>query len=177
MAPGGAASESQEDYLEAILAIIEQKGGVRAKDIAERLGVTSASVTGALRSLSERGLLTHAPYDVIALTARGRKLAADVTRRHRLLHRFLVEVLGVDADEAQGIACRMEHALSPDVTERLARFVGLTEMCPTGGDEWISAVVAALRGVEDPDALRKCIERCTKARRRPDGQGAIAGGD
>lgn len=177
MGPGPVASESQEDYLEAILATIEEKGGVRAKDIAERLGVTSASVTGALRSLSERGLLTHAPYDVIALTARGRKLAADVTRRHRLLHKFLVEVLGVDADEAQGIACRMEHALSPDVTERLATFVGLTEMCPTGGDEWICAVVAALSEVEDPDALRKCIEKCARAQGKADRHGAIAGRD
>ncbi|MCK4511033.1 MarR family transcriptional regulator, partial [bacterium] len=58
-------TESQEDYLEAILAILEDKQAVRAKDIAKRLGVTGPSVTGALHVLSAKGVVNYAPYDVI----------------------------------------------------------------------------------------------------------------
>lgn len=153
-------SESQEDYLEAILAVIQEKGAVRAKDIAARLGVTSPSVTGALRALSDSGLLNYAPYDVITLTAEGKRAAEDVSRRHRLLRDFLVAALGVSPGEADHVACRMEHALSPQVARRLATFMRFKEMCPSGGDDWICAIVRAFGEVDDPEALRRCIEEC-----------------
>jgi DtxR family Mn-dependent transcriptional regulator len=158
-------SESQEDYLEAILSVIEEKGAVRAKDIAARLGVTSPSVTGALRALSDSGLLNYAPYDVITLTAKGKRAAEDVTRRHRLLRDFLVAALGVGPSEADRVACRMEHALSPSVARRLATFMRFKELRPSGGDDWISAIVRAFEEVEDPEALRRCIEECVRGQR------------
>ncbi len=163
-------SESQEDYLEAILGIIEEKGAVRAKDIAARLDVTSPSVTGALHTLSESGLVNYVPYDVITLTARGRRLAQDVWRRHRLLRDFLTVVLGVGPKEADEVACRMEHALSPRVVKRLASFMRFADMCPTGDDDWICAIVEAFRDVEDPETFRKCIEKCVTAHRQQSGR-------
>lgn len=165
-------SESQEDYLEAILGIIEEKEAVRAKDIAARLGVTSPSVTEALHSLSEKGLLNYAPYDVITLTQRGRKLAESVWHRHKLLRSFLTGVLGASAKEAERAACRMEHALSPQLVRRLATFLRLTEMCPEGDDGWMCGIVRAFAEVEDPDALRKCIETCAERHRRRSRAGA-----
>ncbi len=78
-------SASLEDYLEAIFHIIKQKQAVRAKDISRRLTVSSSSVTGALHSMAERGLINYAPYDVITLTAKGKAVAEDVIRRHEVL--------------------------------------------------------------------------------------------
>jgi len=63
---------SLEDYLEAIFQIIAEKQAVRPKDIARRLKVSNASVTGALRSLAEKKLINYAPYDVISLTTDGK---------------------------------------------------------------------------------------------------------
>ena len=81
-------SASQEDYLEAIFHIISEKQAVRAKDIALRLKVKNASVTGALRILAGKGLVNYAPYDVISLTAEGKRIAEDIIRRHEVLHNF-----------------------------------------------------------------------------------------
>ena len=78
-------SSSLEDYLEAIFHIVGEKQAARAKDIAKRLKVNNSSVTGALRSLAEKGMINYAPYDVITLTTKGQKLAEDVVRRYQTI--------------------------------------------------------------------------------------------
>mgnify|MGYP006279334953 CR=1 FL=1 len=116
-------SASQEDYLEAIFQVQREKTTVRAKDIAARLEVTGASVTGALHALSEKALIHYAPYGSVTLTSRGRRVAADIVRRHQALRDFFVRVLGVDEETAQVSACRMEHALSDVLLDRLVAYV------------------------------------------------------
>ena len=130
-------SASMEDYLEAIFHIAADKQAARAKDIAKRLGVNNSSVTGALRILSEKGYINYAPYDLITLTKKGNELAKDVVRRHEALRDFFVKVLFIDTDEAEETACKMEHAVSPNILNRIIRFVEFVEICPRGGDEWI----------------------------------------
>ncbi len=126
-------SASLEDYLEAIYHIAESKGAARAKDIVQRLGVHNSSVTQALRALSEKNLVNYAPYDVITLTASGRRIAMDVVQRHNTLSIFLSKVLGLPEDEADAGACRMEHAVNPAIMERLVKFVENYKQCPM---EW-----------------------------------------
>jgi DtxR family Mn-dependent transcriptional regulator len=116
-------SESQEDYLEAILHIEDRKSAARAGDIGRELGVSNASVTSALHSLAGKGLVNYAPYDLITLTATGREAAGRIDRRHRVLREFLTGQLGVKPEEAEPTACRMEHAFSEEVLERLIRFI------------------------------------------------------
>ena len=86
-------SSNMEDYLEAIFHISEEKQAARAKDIADRVQVNKSSVTGALRSLSEKGLVNYAPYDIITLTAKGKKLASEIVRRHEALKEFFIKIL------------------------------------------------------------------------------------
>lgn len=131
-------SASLEDYLEAIFHIVKDKKAVRAKDISKRLKVTASSVTGALRSLSERDLVNYAPYDVITLTQRGEKIAKDVVRRHEALRDFFVKVLMVEEQEADQAACRMEHAVPKTILERFIQFAEFVEVCPRGGAKWIA---------------------------------------
>ena len=75
MATTQSLSSNMEDYLEAIYHISSEKQAARAKDISDRLKVNKSSVTGALRSLSEKGLVNYAPYDIITLTAVGEQVA------------------------------------------------------------------------------------------------------
>ncbi len=128
---------SMEDYLEAIYHIVRKKQAARAKDIARRLAVNNSSVTGALRTLSEKGFINYAPYDVITLTPKGHKHAEDVVRRHEALMDFFTKVLCVEAEEASDAACKMEHAVSRTILDRLIRFVEFLEICPRGGESLI----------------------------------------
>ena len=111
MAQRAALSSNMEDYLEAIFHISSEKQAARAKDIADRLKVNKSSVTGALRSLSEKGYVNYAPYDIITLTDKGKKLAEDVVRRHETLKDFFVKILLLEEDEAEEASCKIEHAI------------------------------------------------------------------
>jgi len=116
-------SASMEDYLEAIFNLAGSSKVARSKDIAKLLGVSRASVTGALRQLKRRGLANYKPYGFITLTEEGKAAAAEVVRRHNILKFFFVNILGLDADTAQQAACRAEHTLGPEVIGRLLSFI------------------------------------------------------
>ena len=116
-------SQSLEDYIEAIFVIQEENQVARAKDIADRLGVRRASVTGALRVLGKKGLVNYAPYEFITLTDHGRAVAKEVLQRHNTMKRFLNEILGLDSETAEKEACKMEHTLAKPVRERMKMFM------------------------------------------------------
>ena len=123
---------NMEDYLEAIAKLSEEKSVVRVTEISERLGVKKPSVTAALHRLSEEGLVEHPRYGRVKLTREGQRIARDVIRRHEVLYHFLKEILGVESDVAQEDACNMEHLLSADSLERLAKFVEFILETPQG---------------------------------------------
>ena len=129
-------SASLEDYLETIYLIVQDKQAARAKDIVERLGVHKSSVTQALRSLAEKGLVNYAPYDLVTLTDEGRAAALDVVQRHRSLRAFLEEVLGLAPEHAEADACRLEHDLSPEVARRLRLYMTYHREHPGRGIRW-----------------------------------------
>jgi len=125
MSPSGKKlSPSLEDYLEAVLDLVQAGPVARVRDIARRLGVGMPSVTVALRQLSARGLVNYDPYQVITLTEAGRAAGEEIERRHRVLESFLRDVLGLDKAIARANACRMEHAVDPVVLERLEALMG-----------------------------------------------------
>ncbi len=130
-------SASLEDYLEAIYHIIREKQAARVKDIAARLHVKAASVTGAMRALSSKGLINYAPFEIITFTRDGEIAAKDVVRRHNALKDFFVKVLSVDTDVADKAACEMEHCITKPLLERFIQFAEFVEVCPRAGTKWI----------------------------------------
>jgi len=129
---------SQEDYLEAIYHISAEKMAARAKDISTYLGVRASSVTGALRTLGKMALVNYAPYDLITLTDEGRIAAEEIVQRHKALENFLVNVLGVEPQEADDAACKMEHAVPVAIIDRLVKYAEYVEQCPKSGITWDS---------------------------------------
>ncbi len=115
-------SASMEDYLEAIN-LLDAGEGASVTGISRRLGVTKPSVTSALSRLGEAGLVNHQRYGRASLTGEGRLIACDVHKRHRLLHHFLADVLGVDGEVAAADACKLEHSLSQASMQKLARYI------------------------------------------------------
>jgi len=126
-----------EDYLEAIAFLSASEGRARVTDIAKRLSVRMPSVTQALHSLSEKGLLNYRPYTSPTLTDQGQKVADRVQRRHDVIKSFLIKVLLIDPDVADANACRLEHAVDKEVLEHLAQFLDFMQRCPGGGAKWI----------------------------------------
>lgn len=121
--------QSGEDYLEAVLALEQKHGVVRLTDVAAHLGVTKPSVNRAMKVLQSSGYIHQETYGTITLTAKGRLTASQVYNRHKTLHVFLEEVLGLDPKTAETDACRMEHVLSSETMERLAAFVDEYASC------------------------------------------------
>lgn len=138
-------SAALEDYLRAIVRLRDQKGAARVRDLAAALDVHKSSVTGALRSLADKGLVRYAPYEIATLTASGRRAAARIVRRHDVIRDFLVEVLSVAPAAAEANACRMEHGLDQDVLERLRAFAEFVKHCPHCGRERVEAFRAYYR--------------------------------
>jgi DtxR family Mn-dependent transcriptional regulator len=129
-------SSSLEDYLETIFMVAEEKGAARPKDIADRLNVKAASVTGALKLLAEKELVNYAPYDVVTLTAPGKKIARAIARKHEALLKFFTNVLDIPREDAEEFACKMEHAIPDHVLERFIGFAQFVERCPNSGAIW-----------------------------------------
>ncbi|GBC60371.1 DtxR family transcriptional regulator [Desulfonema ishimotonii] len=155
-----ALTSSMEDYLEAIFHIVSKKQAAKAKDIALRLNVNNSSVTGALRSLSEKGYINYAPYDLITLTETGKVHARNVVKRHEALENFFIRILGAAPEEAESTACKMEHSISPDILERLIRFVRFIENCPRGGEDWLKKFTEVCRGDDIQRHCQECLTTC-----------------
>ena len=129
-------SASLEDYLETIFLIVEGKGAARPKDIADRLHVRAASVTGALKTLAKKELVNYSPYDVVTLTAAGKRIARTISKKHNALLRFFTNVLDIAPKEADDLACTMEHSIPDHVLERFIGFAEFVEKCPNSGAAW-----------------------------------------
>lgn len=121
-----------EDYLEAIYDLTGSGGPVIGARLARHLKVSPPAVTEALQRMARAGYLRLQAGKQIVLTRRGKTLAEVMARRHRLLERWLTDILGLDWIEAHEEAHRLEHALSPRVEDRLATILGMPSTCPHG---------------------------------------------
>ena len=112
-------SRSLEDYIEAIFIITSKHDNVaRAKEIADQLDVSRASVTGALKTLSSRGIINYTPYSYITLTPTGKKLGKKLLKRHKTLKNFFVKILGINNKKAELAACGIEHSVDEEILDK-----------------------------------------------------------
>jgi DtxR family transcriptional regulator, Mn-dependent transcriptional regulator len=113
-----------EDYLKAIYDLERVGEPASTNDIALRLAISPASVSGMVRRLADQGLITHEPYRGVRLTREGRRAALRTLRRHRILECYLTEVLGYPWDRVHEEAEQLEHAASEELIERMAATLG-----------------------------------------------------
>ena len=121
-----------EDYLKAIYELAREEGTAATTDIAHRLDIAPASVTGMVRRLAEQGLLDYEPYRGVRLTDTGQRVALRTLRRHRVIETYLARVLGYPWDEVHGEAERLEHAASDDLVDRMAAALDEPTVDPHG---------------------------------------------
>lgn len=166
-------TSAAEDFLKAVLELQRGEGRPTTNGLAERLGVTAPTATAMAKKLDEQGLVERTPYRGVTLTRRGRLVALEVLRHHRLLERYLVETLGMPLDEVHVEADRLEHVLSEAVEQRIDEALGFPTHDPHGDP----IPDRELRLADDPLPERTLAsleqgERSTVTR-VPDGDGAV----
>lgn len=127
-------SVSIQDYLKAIHDLAQGSVPTSTNDIAERLNVAAASVTGMLKRLASMDppLVDYHKHYGVQLTDAGRQISLQIIRKHRLIELFLVNTLGYAWDEVHEEAERLEHAVSFHFCERLSLLLGEPEFDPHG---------------------------------------------
>jgi DtxR family Mn-dependent transcriptional regulator len=172
-----ALTKSERETLKAIWRLTSRPGaeggtdrtGARTGDLAASLNVTPGTMTATVKKLADRGLALHTPYHGVALTDAGRRRAMSVVRRHRIVERFLADMLGYTWAEADRLAPVFEHQLPQEVEDRLYIALDRPPTCPhgfpipgTGSDDLPlmpplydlkpgDRAVVALPGSTDPD--------------------------
>ncbi len=146
---------TMENYLETIFNLSNEKPAVRVKDIAKRLDVKMPTVTNMLKTLNERGFVNYERYEYLELTSKGTRVGKEIDRRHQILKRFLTDILGIDYENADEEACRMEHAVGPSTLERFVSFMEFIQACPRTGDNWLARFETFLSEGMDKN---RCIE-------------------
>ena len=116
-------SHSAAHHLIAIAELLESAGYARVSDVARTLNITRGSASLTLKALKQRGLVVEDENKFLRLSSEGQSVAGAVRGKKFLLHSFLHNVLGVGKRTVDEDTCKIEHLVSNDTAERLARFV------------------------------------------------------
>ena len=127
------AQRSTQDYLKAVYGLSKNGDLVSTTEISQKLDVAPASVTEMLKKLAQDEYIKYSPYHGSTLTEKGLKEAQRVTRKHRLLEKFLSDVLHIGKDKVHVQACQMEHDLSDEAEESLCRLLKHPDTCSDDG--------------------------------------------
>lgn len=125
-------TEVIEEYLECIYKLQERERVARTSSIVKSLRVAPGTVTNTIERLEKEGFVKHASYKGVSLTDKGRIIALQVIRKHRLSERLLTDILKMSWSNVHENACMLEHSLSEEVVSRLEKILNYPKTCPHG---------------------------------------------
>lgn len=123
-------SENIEEYLEVLYRNGSNKEQVSTTTLSKELGIAPGSVTQMLKKLENLGYIVYTPYRGAILTDEGMKIAQKITRKHRILEKFLLDILKVKEENIHDQACEMEHTLSDEAERALCTMLHHPDLCP-----------------------------------------------
>ncbi len=126
------ATVAEEEYLQTIFWLMEAGLPITGANIAKAMQLSPPTVHEMIKRLERDGYVTRSADKILHLTEEGRVEAEQITRRHRMIERFLTDVLGIPWDEVHEEAERLEHAMSPVLEERMRAAIGEANTCPHG---------------------------------------------
>lgn len=159
-------SATLEDYLGVILSLEQDKRFARVSDIAASLGVAKSAVTAALQRLANEELVTYRPYEPVTLTREGQAKARDIRLRHRILLDFLEDVLLVDRERSEAVACEMEHGIDSQTLEKIVCFLAFVAARSTDGVPWLDEFRQFMAGGADGRTCHECMQAYIKRVKR-----------
>ncbi|MCD6415115.1 MAG: metal-dependent transcriptional regulator [Planctomycetes bacterium] len=152
-------SATLEDYLETIFRIEREKRFARGRDISAALDVAKSAVTSALQSLSEKGLVNYERYEPVTLSAKGRREASKIALRHRVTKDFLQNVLGLEEERANAIACGMEHVIDRNALDRFVCFLAFVGSRREDGESWLGEFHSFIREGTAGKTCEQCMQQ------------------
>ena len=126
------ATLAEEEYLETLFWLYEAGLPMTGANVARARQLSAPTVHEMIGRLEKDGYITRAGDKTISFTQEGQRHAEDIVRRHRLVERFLTDVLGIPWNEVHEEAERLEHAMSPVLQERMLAAIGDAKTCPHG---------------------------------------------
>ena len=123
-------SENIEEYWEVLYKNGSNKEQVSTTTLSKELGIAPGSVTQMLKKLESLGYIVYTPYRGATLTDEGMKIAQKITRKHRILEKFLLDILKVKEENIHDQACEMEHTLSDEAERALCTMLHHPDLCP-----------------------------------------------
>jgi len=155
-------SLTEENYLKGLFNLANERGEVNVKELSAMLGIKMPTVTSMMQKLATKKLVHYESYKPLRLTERGKKEAALIIRKHRLMEMFLVEKMGFGWEEVHEIAEQIEHIQSPAFFEKMDELLGFPKIDPHGSPipdrngkvEWKQ--YTKLSDCKEGDAVRLC---------------------
>ena len=123
---------AERETMKALYRLSQTEPTVRAGDLVDTLGLSPATITSRLRRIDKLGLALHTPYQGVRLTDEGRRVSVAAIRRHRIVERFLSDMLGYAWDQADRLAVTFEHQLPSEVVQRIFIALDRPATCPHG---------------------------------------------
>ena len=127
---GGKISENIEEYLEVLYRNGSNGEQVSTNILSKELNIAPGSVTQMLKKLEYLSYITYSPYKGAILTSEGMLLAQKITRKHRILEKFLLDILNIKEENVHDQACEMEHSLSDEAERALCNMLDNPDLCP-----------------------------------------------
>ncbi len=177
-------SDAMQDYIKALYRLEERNEPLTNQAVATTLNLTAASVSTMMRKLADKACVEYTPYREIRLTEKGRTVALEMIRHHRLIETFLVQILGMSWDEVHDEAERLEHVISEELEARIAAMVGDPRFDPHGhpipgpeGDIAERGALATLADMQEGATVRveQVSDHDPEALRYLEGQGVFPG--
>ncbi|MCS7163170.1 MAG: metal-dependent transcriptional regulator [Bacteroidia bacterium] len=149
---------AEENYLKALWHLGGSQAEVPIQALVQRMGASSGAITDMLKRLAEKGYIIYRPYHGVKLTERGRTVALEMVRRHRIWETFVYEKLGYTGQRIHELAEELEHACDEEFIERLYGFLGQPKLDPHGDE--IPALDKGPRPLSRLNKGQKGVIRC-----------------
>lgn len=112
----------EEEYLETIYDIVEDKGYAKVSDVAKELDLGLSAVTEMFQKLDDKGYIDYKKYSGVTLTEKGKGIAKSLLNSHKIWEDFFVKI-GINRDKADDNACKIEHVVDPEITEKVDELI------------------------------------------------------
>ena len=123
-------SDNIEEYLEVLYRNGSNKEQVSTTQLSKELDIAPGSVTQMLKKLEDLGYISYTPYKGATLTDEGLRIAQKITRKHRILEKFLSDILKIKEENIHEQACQMEHTLSDEAERAICTMLHHPDLCP-----------------------------------------------
>lgn len=132
-------SKSLEKYLITIYELIEENSAARVRDVAIKLNIGAASTSEAIKNLARKGFINYQPYGIITITEKGKQTVVKKINRHKIIQKFLDEVLMLDKNKLEDYTSDIEFSMPDEILTRFVDYLEFIQKCSCKEPKWVKS--------------------------------------